>query len=250
MNRITTYIRVRYRVGSMLVLIVLFVLTGCRETTVPENAAVRHKAASAHPSVVELVLPSENAVADSLVKTIVSAAGLSEASLYRWKNHYFIFAVMEQTGAFQASLSKALPDATVRSYPDFFYAFERSRCTGGDTAVYNGEWDHLLLAASLVSDTTLQNEYMNAHATQFEKWPEVAQGFCRAQFQQLLLYRKDDQLVLIISIPAGKSLDELNPLTTKDNPRVDEWNRQMSKYQQGIPGTDSSEVWVFPAVLK
>jgi hypothetical protein len=40
-------------------------------------------------------------------------------------------------------------------------------------------------------------------------------------------------------------LDKLNPKTSENNPRVDEWNAIMKKYQEGIPGTKPGEVWVF-----
>lgn len=50
--------------------------------------------------------------------------------------------------------------------------------------------------------------------------------------------------MLIISIPKGKSLDQLNPKTTENNPRVNDWNAIMKKYQEGIDGTKPGEVWV------
>jgi hypothetical protein len=50
--------------------------------------------------------------------------------------------------------------------------------------------------------------------------------------------------MLVISIPKGSSLDELNPKTTEANPRMDAWNDLMKKYQEGIPGTPQKEVWV------
>jgi hypothetical protein len=37
----------------------------------------------------------------------------------------------------------------------------------------------------------------------------------------------------------------LNPKTTENNPRVEEWNKLMQQYQQGIEGTKPGEVWVF-----
>jgi hypothetical protein len=49
----------------------------------------------------------------------------------------------------------------------------------------------------------------------------------------------------VISIPKGESLDKLNPKTTENNPKMDEWNRMMKKYQQGIDGTKKGETWVF-----
>jgi hypothetical protein len=51
--------------------------------------------------------------------------------------------------------------------------------------------------------------------------------------------------MLVISIPKGESLDRLNPKTAENNPRVDEWNRIMKKYQEGIEGTQKGETWVF-----
>uniref|UniRef100_UPI000299F757 L-rhamnose mutarotase n=1 Tax=Pedobacter agri TaxID=454586 RepID=UPI000299F757 len=78
-----------------------------------------------------------------------------------------------------------------------------------------------------------------------EKWPEISKGFCNAEFQRLAIFKKDRQLMLIISIPKGKKLDDLNPKTTLNNPTVDEWNAIMKKYQEGIEGTKPAEVWVF-----
>jgi hypothetical protein len=73
----------------------------------------------------------------------------------------------------------------------------------------------------------------------------VSQEFCNADFQRLLVYKNGRQLMLVISIPKGKTLDELNPKTIENNPRVVEWNKIMSKYQEGIEGTKPGETWVF-----
>ncbi|RZK36771.1 MAG: L-rhamnose mutarotase, partial [Hymenobacter sp.] len=108
-----------------------------------------------------------------------------------------------------------------------------------------GQWNNIILTANLVKDPAKQREYLRYHATQFAQWPEVAQGFCRASFQQLLVFRQGRQLLLVISIPHGESLDELNPKTTENNPRVNDWNRLMQQYQEGLPGTRPGETWVF-----
>ena len=102
-----------------------------------------------------------------------------------------------------------------------------------------------MLTANLVADKKLQQEYLDYHNTQFEKWPDIAKGFCNADFQQLLIFKNGRQLVLIISIPKGKTLDELNPKTTEHNPKMNEWNTIMGKYQEGIEGTKKGESWVF-----
>jgi hypothetical protein len=40
-------------------------------------------------------------------------------------------------------------------------------------------------------------------------------------------------------------LDKLNPKTTENNPRVNDWNNLMKKYQTGIEGAKPGEVWIF-----
>ena len=67
---------------------------------------------------------------------------------------------------------------------------------------------------------------------------------CNASFQQVLLFRDGRQLMLVISIPAGENLDELNPKTTENNPRVDEWNSIMAGYQEGIENAPEGVVWI------
>lgn len=163
-------------------------------------------------------------------------------SIYQWKNHLVVYGSFIQPGILVNQIRKAYLKSDIRYYGNPFYEFNRTRCS--DTSVAK-EWDNILLTTNLVSDTIKQKEYMEYHATQFTQWPEVATGFCNASFQQLLVFRYGRQLMLVISIPKGASLDELNPKTTENNPRVDEWNRIMAKYQEGLPGTVEGEAWVF-----
>jgi hypothetical protein len=176
------------------------------------------------------------------LKELLTANGVHAGSLYQWKNHYVIFDKIKDVNALRSKIASALPNTEVKVYFDLVYDFNREHCKDGTVAA---EWDNILLTANLVSDPKLQKEYINYHATQYEKWPEVSKGFCNASFQQLLVYRNGRQLMLVISIPKGESLDKLNPKTTENNPRVDEWNVLMKKYQEGIPGTEKGEVWVF-----
>jgi L-rhamnose mutarotase len=167
-------------------------------------------------------------------------------SIYEWKNHLAVYGIFPDAGKVQTRIAAAYPDATVRLYEHPFYVFDRSKC---DNPSQSNRQTHVLMTANLVADTVLQQEYMNYHAHQAELFPEVAQGFCRADFQQLLVFRNGRQLLLVISIPQGKNLDELNPKTTENNPRVDEWNTIMAKYQEGIEGAAPGEVWVMFAPL-
>lgn len=196
-----------------------------------------------HREVIELVGPPGEQFDTTGLKQFLLSQSIDPSSLYSWKNHLVIFDKVTDVAVLQSRLQNAFPGLRVRVYHDRFYQFDRKKhCAEKSTAK---EWDHVLLTSNLTGDSKLQQEYLDYHKTQFKKWPEVADGFCNAGFQQLLLFRNGRQLMLVISIPKGKTLDELNPRTTEGNPRMDQWNQLMKKYQQGIEGTKKGETWVF-----
>ncbi len=176
------------------------------------------------------------------LKNILLKNDMDTSAIYQWKNHYVLFGKVQDVTVMQGRLQNNFPQTTVKVYHDMFYQFNRKNCSDKSNAP---ELEHIVLTANLVADEQLQKEYLNYHAIQFEKWPEVSKGFCNANFQQLLIYKNGRQLMLVISIPKGKSLDELNPKTTENNPRVNDWNNIMKKYQTGIEGTKPNETWVF-----
>jgi hypothetical protein len=190
--------------------------------------------------VIELIGPELD---QSKIKLIAKRNDVKDTQLYQWKNHVVLFSPISRIEDFYNQLVKELPDAQVKIYDKPFYNFSKSeRC---DNSAIAPEWKHILLTANLVENKKLQQEYIDYHHRQFTEWPEISQGFCNADFQQLLLYKNGRQLMLIISIPADKTLNELNPKTTENNPRMDEWNQIMGKYQEGIKGTEPGEKWVF-----
>ncbi|CAN5682530.1 hypothetical protein BH11BAC3_BH11BAC3_17330 [soil metagenome] len=195
-----------------------------------------------HNEVIELVVNENESLDLHKLKTILYQNKMDSTAIYEWQNHYVIFDKVQDIGVMQGRLQNNFPNTQVKVYLDLMYEFNRKNCNDKTVAK---DWDHVLLTVNLVADKKMQQEYLNYHATQFEKWPEVSKGFCNAGFQQLLIYKNGRQLVLVISIPKGESLDNLNPKTTANNPRVDEWNKIMSKYQEGIEGTKKGETWVF-----
>jgi hypothetical protein len=174
--------------------------------------------------------------------SICKAQGVPASSVYEWNNHLVLFGDLPDTVKLKKLLSVNYPTSVIKIYAHPFYNFNRKYCSNSATAK---EWDNIILTADLVSDPKLQAEYLEHHRTQFEKWPEVSNGFCHANFQQLLVFKNGRQLMLVISIPKGENLDKLNPKTTENNPRVNDWNNMMKKYQEGIPGTKKGATWVF-----
>ncbi|BAV05177.1 protein of unknown function [Filimonas lacunae] len=205
------------------------------------SPTVTQRAIAEKPVIIEMVTPKATKQYAHRIQEVLNRHAAHYDGLQQWKNHYVVFAVMPNAHEVVALLKKAVPDATVTLYDSCFYVFDRSKC---DSTTVAEEWEHTLLTANLVADTALQQQYLQYHATQYSQWPELAKGFCHARFQQLLLYRNGRQLMLVISIPKGEKLDNLNPKTTENNPRVVEWNTLMKKYQEGIAGTAPGEVWV------
>ncbi|MFC5282788.1 L-rhamnose mutarotase [Pedobacter alpinus] len=193
-----------------------------------------------HFAVVEL--KGEGFDADK-IKSIAKSNGVIDPELYQWENHLVLYAKLNHIEKLEKDLKALYPKSQIKTYNQPVYNFSKNeRCSDTNLA---DNWDHILLTANLVDDVKKQNEYLEYHHTQFQKWPEVSQGFCNADFQQLQVFKNGRQLMLIISIPKGKKLDELNPKTTENNPRVDDWNKIMSQYQTGIEGTKPGESWVF-----
>lgn len=196
-----------------------------------------------HNEVIELVVKDGKQLDLQKLKLLLAANKMDSNAIYQWQNHYVLFDRVQDLGVMQRRLQNNFPAAEVKAYHDMFYEYsKRKHCTDKKTAK---EWQHIILTANLVSDKKLQQEYLDYHATQFMKWPDVSKGFCNADFQQLLIFKNGRQLVLVISIPTGKTLDELNPKTTENNPKMNEWNKIMGKYQEGIEGTKKGETWVF-----
>jgi hypothetical protein len=226
---------------KLIFLSILIGIFSCNSITGKTSEATTSVASK--PVIIEIVAkPGEQPNADALSE-LCAKNGVSASAIYRWKNHLAVFEHISEPENLRKQIGLQYRDCEVRIYKDMFYEFSKKKhCQ--DTRLAK-EWDHILLTANLVGDKSLQKEYLDYHHTQFASWPEVSKGFCNADFQQLLLFKNGRQLMLVISIPKGKSLDELNPKTTENNPKVDQWNTLMKKYQEGIPGTKSGEVWVF-----
>lgn len=191
------------------------------------------------PVIAEIIMDGNSSL-DVTIHELSADTGIQ--NIMRWQNRIIFYTKTKDVVAFKRLITKSFKGCKIIFFQNPFYDFERKYCSDKSIA---REWTNIILSANLVKDPKMQQEYLNYHATQFQKWPEVSRGFCNADFQQLLVFKTGRQLMLVISIPKGKTLDKLNPLTTKNNPRVNDWNKIMSKYQEGIEGTKKGEVWVF-----
>jgi len=198
------------------------------------------------PSILEIIDVDYRFSTKSL-KSFSNENNIDTSSIYEWQNHWLIYGDLKDMGKIKTKLETQYPRLIIKLYDKPFYNFNRQKYSNKKPAE---EWDNIIMTANLVDDTTRQREYLEYHRTQFEKWPEISTGFSNANFQQVLVFRNGRQLMLIISIPKGESLDKLNPKTVENNPRVDTWNSIMSHYQEGIEDAPKGTTWVLFKTVK
>lgn len=215
--------------GGFILLFALLMVTGCA------------RKASDYPSVIEIINKGETRLEVTSLLKFCKENKIDTTALYSWNKHWLLYSHFNDSPKLKAKLEKEFPTVVVKLYDHPFYIFDRKTYPKKDVAK---EWTNVIMAANLVKDTVMQKQYMEYHRTQLEKWPEVAKGFYNANFQQLLVFRNGRQLILIISIPKGESLDDLNPKTSENNPRVDQWNAIMSKYQEGLEDAPCGSTWI------
>ncbi len=222
-------------ISFFLTSILIFIFTSCsKEESLPG-------------SILEIINNKDILSTETLLH-ICDVEGIKAEDIKAYKQHWVVYNSTSKIEEVKSELERRFPSLGINFYDVPFYNFNRFQLTNENPAK---EWTHIVMTANLVSDTILQNEYMEYHRTQFEKWPEVSKGFCNADFQQVLVFRNGRQLMLVISIPKGETLDELNPKTTENNPRVDEWNKMMAKYQEGIEDAPKGTTWVmFQSIIK
>lgn len=224
--------------------IALFLLLSLLSIATHAADAVNHSGGDGSLAI-EIVYTAHTEPDIKKIKSFCTRQGIPVSAIYQWKNRALLFGRISHARDHQQQLQRLFPKATVKLYQDPFYVFSNQKHCNSKAMPASGEWDHIILTANLVPNIQKQQAYLQYHATQFKKWPEVSAGFCKAGFQQLLIFKNGRQLVLVISIPKGADFEKMNAKTTENNPRVNEWNKIMSQYQEGISGTKPGESWVF-----
>ena len=92
----------------------------------------------------------------------------------------------------------------------------------------------------LIDDPELIKAYDARHKT---VWPEIIASIKAAGIVQLEIYRHANRLMMLMTVD-----DTYNPERKAEldlaNPRVQEWETLMWKYQQALPGTKPGDKWV------
>jgi len=96
------------------------------------------------------------------------------------------------------------------------------------------------LALDLIDNTDLIAEYEAYHK---EVWPEIKKSITDSGITQMEIYRTGNRLFMIMETEENFSFEE-KANTDAANPKVQEWENLMWKYQQALPGVKPGEKWI------
>lgn len=74
-------------------------------------------------------------------------------------------------------------------------------------------------------------------------WPEIIESIRAAGIIQLEIYRRESRLFMILEADDDFSFDKKSEMDAQ-NPKVQEWEALMWKYQQALPSSKPGEKWL------
>jgi L-rhamnose mutarotase len=98
------------------------------------------------------------------------------------------------------------------------------------------------LALDLVDDPALIAEYEHWHKAE-NAWPEIKKSISDARIAQMEIYRTGNRLFMIMDTEDTFSFDQKSKMDAT-NPKVQEWEQLMWKFQLSLPWAKEGEKWV------
>ena len=96
------------------------------------------------------------------------------------------------------------------------------------------------LALDLVDDAELMAEYKEYHKN---VWPEITKSIKDSGIEVLDIYCVGNRMFMIIEANEGFSFEEKSK-NDANNPKVQEWEELMWKFQQALPLAKPGEKWM------
>lgn len=98
------------------------------------------------------------------------------------------------------------------------------------------------LACDLKDDPELIEEYKSYHAVG-KAWPEITQSILEAGITHMDIYLIGNRLCMIMEVDDTFDFSKKAALD-KNNPKVQEWEKLMWKFQQELPWAKNGEKWM------
>jgi L-rhamnose mutarotase len=96
------------------------------------------------------------------------------------------------------------------------------------------------LALDLKDDPKLIAEYEEHHK---QVWPEILKSIRVAGIENMEIYRIGNRLFMIMDVNESFSFEQ-KAKADRANPKVQEWETLMWKYQQALPFANPGEKWM------
>ena len=93
------------------------------------------------------------------------------------------------------------------------------------------------LALDLIDDPESIAEYERYHQN---VWPQIKQSILDSGITSMEIYRIQNRLMMIIEVNDHFSFEAKDEMD-KNNPKVQEWEELMSKFQQQLPNSKPGE---------
>lgn len=98
------------------------------------------------------------------------------------------------------------------------------------------------LALDLVDDASLIAEYEQWHKPE-SVWPEIRKSISDSGIINMEIYRTGNRLFMIIEADDSFSFERKASMDNS-NPKVQEWEKLMWKFQQPLPWAKEGEKWI------
>lgn len=96
------------------------------------------------------------------------------------------------------------------------------------------------LALDLIDDPELISAYQDYHK---KVWPEITKSIRSAGIENLEIYLTGNRLFMIMEVNESFTFEKKTAMDS-ENPKVQEWERLMWKYQKGLPWAKKGEKWI------
>lgn len=96
------------------------------------------------------------------------------------------------------------------------------------------------LTLDLKNDASLIAEYERWHQN---VWPEIEKSIFDAGVLSLEIYRHETRMFMVMEVDESFSFKRKATMDAA-NPKVQEWEELMWKFQQALPGSQPGEKWI------